>query len=729
MKKAHGNFQEYLRYFMLLSFTLVILQGCLQTAYSSRLMRQEVLHNSQNTLNMLRSSHEIMLSQVEESVENVFSSTMFSDFIDYYQKQQYYEVNTIAEQLNTMVKNNDAIRSVCIYYREEAYTLSSDLGPAPLEYYHSADFLRELDASDFRFRRTVRREVLYTFQTKKETVFTMVRTLPVYYTSERPDAYVLIDLNQSYIESVIRAMDLGEDACIWVIDDEGNVLSRVGNQAFHLSECVDVTQELRDGSEILQINGRSTLVTRAAFDEQGWAYVYAVPLDTITGRVTLLLYGCIEFCILAMLAGYAGSYVFSQRIYRPISRLAEILPKEVGSNIPGKETERIARYIDEMLDKNRRLEQSVSEWQTNGWRGILIDNMLHSHETANEGNLQRLDLYERKSAVYILCLTDAALPESPQIRASLIQQGAYDSPLYLLPFDSEKAVAVVCLPREADMSEKIGHILSEAGNGCSVGISARFASGHSLHIAYLQAMQALDMRFICGQGSIMLFENQGCYLSPRYPIALENRILLAVKRASAKEMETALLDFAGYYRRESSAAATARSGYLQLYCSIWRLINTLGYTDSECAFDHERFLALPTLEAMNEELGHMCRGIWARIENHSTGRNGQLIAQICSYIDANVGANLSYEQIGEKFSISPSHLRQVFRDERGVTMKDYVDQKRLERAKQLLQSDALVRVIAEQLGFLSPQAFAKFFKGFTGLSPGEYREKERSDKP
>lgn len=710
---------------MLLSFALVLLQGGFQMVYSSRLLQQEVVQNSENTLNMLKSSHEIMLSQVEKSVENVFSSTMFSDFIDYYQKQQYYMVNTISDQLNTMVENNDAIRSVCIYYRKYAYTLSSDLGPAPLEYYHSADFLRELDESDFRFRRTVHREVLYTFANQKESILTMVRTLPVYYTTDHPDAYVLIDLNQSYMESVLRAMEMEEAACIWVMDDAGDVLSRVGDHSFRLSDCVDLTQPWRNGSEIRRVNGRKTLVTCAAFDEQGWTYVYAVPLKTITGRVTLLLYGCMEFCALAMLAGYVGSYVFSLRIYRPISRLAENLPE--GSDAPEKETERIACYIDEMLDKNRRLEQSVSKWQTSGWRGMLMDNMLHSHETANEEDLQRLELYARKDSAYILCLADAVLSEESQVRIRLVQEGAFASPLYLLPLASGETVAVICLPRENDAVERMGGILSEAGAGCSVGVSARFSSGHSLHTAYLQAMQALDARLICGNGSIALFEKQNQSLSLRYPVALENRILLAIKRASEKEMEEALQAFAGYYRKENSDAAAARSGYLQLYCSFWRLIDTLGYAASEHTFDHEQFLALPTLEAMNEALENMCRGIWARMVENGAGRNGQLIARVCSYIDANVGADLSYEKVGERFSISASHLRQVFRDERGVTMKDYVDQRRLERAKQMLQSDVLVRVIAEQLGFLSPQAFAKFFKGFTGLSPGEYRERERRD--
>ena len=61
--------------------------------------------------------------------------------------------------------------------------------------------------------------------------------------------------------------------------------------------------------------------------------------------------------------------------------------------------------------------------------------------------------------------------------------------------------------------------------------------------------------------------------------------------------------------------------------------------------------------------------------------------------------------------------------ETGRTAKDFINDRMLRAAKQLLNNDALsIKTVSQQLGFEYPQHFVRFFKAKTGMTPTEYRK-------
>ncbi|MDF2837380.1 MAG: two component transcriptional regulator, AraC family protein, partial [Paenibacillus sp.] len=72
---------------------------------------------------------------------------------------------------------------------------------------------------------------------------------------------------------------------------------------------------------------------------------------------------------------------------------------------------------------------------------------------------------------------------------------------------------------------------------------------------------------------------------------------------------------------------------------------------------------------------------------------------------------------------SMSHLRKIYKEETGVTIKDTISDKRIARARQLLgDPQHKIQDVAQLVGYLTVQSFAKAFKMDTGQTPGEYRE-------
>ncbi|MPN21176.1 Melibiose operon regulatory protein [bioreactor metagenome] len=69
---------------------------------------------------------------------------------------------------------------------------------------------------------------------------------------------------------------------------------------------------------------------------------------------------------------------------------------------------------------------------------------------------------------------------------------------------------------------------------------------------------------------------------------------------------------------------------------------------------------------------------------------------------------------------------EIFKDEYGVTLSEYVGNLRLEEAKRLLSdtNDEIID-IAYSIGFGGLSSFYRFFKNSTGLSPAAYRKEHR----
>lgn len=80
-------------------------------------------------------------------------------------------------------------------------------------------------------------------------------------------------------------------------------------------------------------------------------------------------------------------------------------------------------------------------------------------------------------------------------------------------------------------------------------------------------------------------------------------------------------------------------------------------------------------------------------------------------------------QVARQAGVSPSHLTHLFKSQLGMTFKPFVHHVRIERAKQLLESDRQMRItdIAFEVGFNDLRHFEKLFRRIMAITPSEYR--------
>ena len=92
------------------------------------------------------------------------------------------------------------------------------------------------------------------------------------------------------------------------------------------------------------------------------------------------------------------------------------------------------------------------------------------------------------------------------------------------------------------------------------------------------------------------------------------------------------------------------------------------------------------------------------------------------WIEQRLSETFTLEALAERMHGSPYHLQRMFKRSRGVTPAQYAQEKRIERAKQLLcGTDHSVAAVAAQVGMPNSAHFATVFAAKTGLTPTQYR--------
>lgn len=90
-------------------------------------------------------------------------------------------------------------------------------------------------------------------------------------------------------------------------------------------------------------------------------------------------------------------------------------------------------------------------------------------------------------------------------------------------------------------------------------------------------------------------------------------------------------------------------------------------------------------------------------------------------IDQHPEQELSLELLAKQASVSTSHFSRVFRQLTTMNVTNYVNAKRIVKAKELLLDTELnIDSIAEQCGFQTATHFYRVFKQITGVTPRQY---------
>ncbi|MBE5862663.1 MAG: helix-turn-helix domain-containing protein [Lachnospiraceae bacterium] len=98
-----------------------------------------------------------------------------------------------------------------------------------------------------------------------------------------------------------------------------------------------------------------------------------------------------------------------------------------------------------------------------------------------------------------------------------------------------------------------------------------------------------------------------------------------------------------------------------------------------------------------------------------------LVEKVNAYVEEHLEEPITLEQLAEHVHVSKYHFLRKFKELTGVTAHEFVMNKRLIRACELLQKGESVTSVYQSTGFSDYSVFLRNFRSAFGISPSQYR--------
>ena len=99
------------------------------------------------------------------------------------------------------------------------------------------------------------------------------------------------------------------------------------------------------------------------------------------------------------------------------------------------------------------------------------------------------------------------------------------------------------------------------------------------------------------------------------------------------------------------------------------------------------------------------------------------------YLESDDAQSLSLDEVAKMCFVTPAYFRRAFRKYAGMSPIEYRNKRKIERAKELLDSTELsVADVSDTLGYDNPSYFCRVFKREVGFTPTFYRSKNSIEK-
>lgn len=102
-------------------------------------------------------------------------------------------------------------------------------------------------------------------------------------------------------------------------------------------------------------------------------------------------------------------------------------------------------------------------------------------------------------------------------------------------------------------------------------------------------------------------------------------------------------------------------------------------------------------------------------------RYNRKVIEIITYVNDNLGKDLSIDLLADRFYMSKYHMMRIFKNETGYSIHQYISEKRIILARNLIISGMPATSACLECGFKDYSSFSRAFKNQLGMLPSEVK--------
>lgn len=575
--------------------------------------------------------------------------------------------------------------------------------------------------------------------------WSLLYALPLPIATYRPHYYLLFSFSPATIVNLlyldefyasdttpIMAMYDADGQCIW--NNCKNYSSFEASLTPHISEGTDASS--------LTLDGKQYLLTKASVQNGFLTLVSLAPMigmysDTLRTALVMML-ACIGAIILF---GSFTLYRCYVRCYKPVEQALSKYRVSLGPEDEKTEFEILSLFssqnYNEYAARSGQLDISKAHLQSMFVLAAIKRQFPDEEELIR---LQRnLDISFPHPYYFVCCfLFNAALSSSEQQQVISLLRSA-DPPCaigyYSMMPDAQTLIGIINVPGAEKSAQQayLDHVqaLPPLAGATTIAIGNCYSSLISIGKSYLESCSAMDYRLINGRNSLLFYSelaennpNLAEYptqLMQMYPRILHTWDVEAI-RAHLNKIQHYLSTHSISLQLVKCICYELLNGFLNevrtLDASSPDGLNSIGDVFSIVEFD--------SIKELIEEIHVLTQRICEYMNRFQDDRIHLFQKQCMEYMQQNIGnSQFTLESLADQFGITPQTLRSRFKQVTGTTLIETMKKLRLQRACLLLETTELgISQIMAEVGYIDASSFSRTFKKETGLTPGEYRNRQ-----
>ncbi len=559
------------------------------------------------------------------------------------------------------------------------------------------------------------------------------------------DAAMAIFIDSESFDSLVNVRSNPSRQSTTIFNSYGEVISATDPALFGTDMSDDeIYKKLvlqRDDSGAIESLGKIYFYRRGLNS----FYVSEIYKSDIVGSfisqfIIILIFG---FILIALL--FISSIRLSVSVYKPFSRLRGDIINilNIDSDAETGTDEDLSRISKQLADVKSRYDsmQTTEQLYTNSKRSELVYNIINGAynfdgDVLKEYSISFPYLY---STVLLFRIDNAKKVQYGNM--GLIKYGLAnvaseimsdeDIVAYSTEFGNEYDVIFIANHKSEVFDEGyIKDIQKYVLNIFQVTVSAAYDTGkhdiESLPHLYRNAEYAMQYRLVRGHNSIISY-NSLAYLNEgketAYPAAIEKELIKGINAKSEDMTNAAVREFIEY-------VSTLPYLYITTYaCTLIMKIDMYAKASADKS-EHDaiadELTKIETIDALEAIIKSRCNNALTAADRDYVDTKYTMIANsIEDFINKNyTDPNLSIYVIADYVNKSANYARNIFKQNKGISISDYITQKRFgEVCRLLLETDMTAQAIGQRVGMSSGSYFYTAFKKYTGCTPEQYRKK------
>lgn len=496
----------------------------------------------------------------------------------------------------------------------------------------------------------------------------------------------------------------------------------------------------KSGTLELHVDGHSLRAYYSRVGLSDWICVSALPRMDALIRVDHVMRGFVLSLALLLLVGIVATFFVTQLDYLPIRRLARTAG-ELFHSPGGHGSRNEIRDLIRILDKTRKsLEENTINQSASliARQYFLMKNLVSGVQyTPRElrDSLEKVGLSLNPDCCFVVIFHPHRLNGGEELLAQINDEINRILPSGVSGFAANLYRENIVGVYSADLSdtkdihagfEGMHQALSKQFDILlTVGMGTVRSGTNAISTSFLEAVAALDYRLLLGRNRIISFYDIKLQTGTEivYPQGDIDELCGVIQNGQRKLVEQILQRLIARIRESADSLYAARLLCYDVINSVIKTLKSMQIRENPELYDPD-LISLSNFETMEDLENRLTVFCLKASEHVSTVSALSLSDRTVSYMKAHfTDAGFSLNAVAEALHVSSAHLSRMFKEQKGITMSEYLKLYRVGLAKQLLTetSDSVEKIIS-LLGYYDASSFIKMFKATEGVTPGEYRK-------